>query len=86
MPEQFIGILDWNKKEIYEGDMLSLREGDVNPETGKNPFSIGTLSYMDGRYVFLTDDDMLEMNECLITGTWDGEVIGNIHENPELLK
>jgi len=86
---QFTGLHDKNSKEIYEGDI-------VKDEIGKREVKIGFSKYTDpdgfnhefygvyGRWLpvirgnfdesyFNKDDD-------------DLEVIGNIYENPELLK
>lgn len=73
--EQFTGLYDKNGKEIYEGDILK------NPDYEEVFF----VEYHDGvaGYVGWGDD---KIAGCyLITGD-DIEVIGNIHENPELLE
>lgn len=83
--DQWTGLKDWNDKEIYNQDFLKLKQGDDDPEKGLAPFDIGVITWMDGRYVFITDDACLEMTECLITGIFDGEVIGSVHTTPELI-
>jgi len=73
---QFTGLYDKNGKEIYEGDIISL-----NPRNSK------TLKvYWNDRmcnFLLVNDDTVIDMYK-------DDEnhykVIGNIHENPELLK
>lgn len=70
---QFTGLLDRNGKEIYEGDILeggSPIDGDPRRWTVKW-YSTNLNAGWDFGY-------MPAMNYC--------EVIGNIHENPELLK
>lgn len=76
--EQFTGVLDKNSKKIYEGDIV--RATDAN-----------THEYDDE-----IDDSVSFIGSCFsLSESWETldyfgsnnlEVIGNIHENPELLK
>ena len=78
-PEQFTGLLDLNGKEIYEGDIIThidRRCRDGSKRIYKVIWSEAPLSYIalaQSEYVWLSS-----MEGC--------EVIGNIHENPELLE
>jgi hypothetical protein len=72
----FTGLLDKNGKEIWEGDIYKT----INNEIGKVVFSIGAFWV---EYFWPHNWDPMCPAE-LIHG--DGEVIGNIHENPDLLK
>lgn len=72
--QQFTGLLDKNGKEIYEGDIL---DGDYYDEV-----------FWDERrsqWMLRNEEDP---NETLweIHNNGETEVIGNIYENPELLK
>jgi hypothetical protein len=68
---QFTGLHDNNGKEIYEGDILE-RYSDMVPK-GSNPFVRSVVEWEKYRWEG-------------IWGFMSGVVIGNIYENPELLK
>lgn len=80
---QYTGLHDKNGKEIYEGDIL--RNGD---EGSTFNAGIGVVEYVtnnsvghpiNGYWAALYDEAFtIYPKQC--------EVIGNIHENPELLK
>ena len=71
--EQFTGLHDATGKEIYEGDIY------YHISTGNK----GVVCFDEGR--FFADGKNISCFLSLVNIN-DGEVIGNIHENPELIK
>ena len=73
-PMQFTGLHDKNGKEIWEGDVVRYsiqRTYQTNPMEVKIPDIYKDLGHDD--HYYLPDEDSFE-------------VIGNIYENPDLLK
>ncbi len=85
--EQFTGLLDMNGKEIYEGDILYFNQQDYN---GIDHFSKLPVEYF-GSGFYCRKENEYEVVMCAsldeISANDDEiEVIGNIHEKPELLE
>lgn len=78
--EQSTGLLDRNGKEIYEGDIVTVM--------GYGTYEVFWREW-DSSFSLKPIDTVKEETRILmLCGDWEGdyEVIGNIHENPELLK
>ena len=92
---QFTGLLDKNGKEIYEGDIIRVktceydRIGRFYCKTGLPKYLNACVKYNDRscRYDLVFEQNEYGMISCDIGwGYEEFEVIGNIHDNPELLK
>jgi uncharacterized phage protein (TIGR01671 family) len=89
---QYTGLKDKNGTEIYEGDILGSDDGEWqdNDETWLQ-YIAGIVTWWDNNGRFHLSDDlegyMGDDDYADVPMEWvKYEVIGNIHENPELLK
>ena len=75
--EQYTGFKDKNNKEIHEGDIDKVF-GEI----------IMVYGCFIGRVFVLNEEDEEDKKDTLLGNTSQNqrEIIGNIHENPELLK
>jgi len=86
---QFTGLLDKNGKEIYEGDILKDDVGDIfEVKFGELPLSKSgdcVCSYQAFYGKCYGQLGVSPMYDCQEIREWM-EVIGNIYENPDLIK
>lgn len=111
---QYTGLKDRNRKEIYEGDIMLVREyenilmREFNDDTSRfDMFTIDEIKgdmrnsytspviWEEGTFCISTNGDWLHHNDMFLavlfgdmkrsSPIFDFEVIGNIHDNPELM-
>ena len=81
--EQFTGLYDKNGKEIYEGDIVSYKR-NVGNWTGKSLTTVHEIIFTEEINAFVMKDNSGYIKLRKHWG-YEYEVIGNIHENAELL-
>lgn len=80
---QFTGLLDGNGKKIFEGDILERRRTYGHIERVEIRFESSSFGF----HIIGTADCCDPIDDCEYgIDTTNYEIIGNIHDNPELLK
>ena len=90
---QFTGLLDKHGKKIFEGDIVCKRdltfnlryEGVVVYNSAIGCFRIHSESKGTTMRMGFEASDVYEDGQCTVPVKYDYEVIGNIHDNPELI-
>lgn len=83
--EQCTGLRDENGKLIYEGDILSI-EYQSNCDSPKiNIYEGNHVEYNENQAAYIATTGKQFISLSGLAENTDLEVIGNIHENPELL-
>ena len=90
MPEtvgQYTGLTDKNGKKIFEGDIGKYKQTDGAKWNGRPIMCTGKVIYNTKTASFAVDSiDEIGSKNFDYFPIKDFEVIGNIHDNPELLK
>jgi len=88
---QYVGMKDMNGKEIYEGDIIRKEMCDYDDPAYGHYGAIGVVKYYEEVMGFIID--AIDEGETAFydnMGTnfswYEIEVIGNIHENPDLIE
>ena len=84
IPEQFTGLTDTSGKDIYEGDIVQPVISYTKRNIGK-PFEVKKGNYVYGKWIAKD----VSSKEFGVDGYYfsnEIKVIGNVHENAELLE
>lgn len=80
---QYTGLKDKNGKQIFEGDIIKTNKYGKDDGNGRNfsGYDYFRVKFCDGGYHM-----MHKFRRFNLRPDADAEVIGNIHDNPELLE
>ena len=86
---QYTGLHDKNGKEIYEGDIVLYEDWERDYEGGDSDYFInkGIVEYCEDNCCYnVTERETVDISDVLYKDNDTLEVIGNIYDNPEMLK
>ena len=84
---QYTGLQDKNGKRVFEGDIVQFEDDTPGQYEYHDDIVMneGVVEYNNGRFYF-TNRVSVEMDDIIYENIADCTVIGNIHDNPELLE
>ena len=84
---QYTGLTDKNGRKIFEGDIVNLKGNPAYPSWGIVDYN-ALIVYSDGAFSAIdgTEEDHGSRRYNFTRAELDVEVIGNIHDSPELLE
>ena len=88
---QYTGVTDKNGKRIFEGDIVKYKEAckfgdnDEMEEAEEQYLCTNIVEFENGRFFPLPQRCDCE-DYFFSYGSYDFEVVGNVHDNPELLR
>ena len=88
---QYTGLTDKNGKKIFDGDIVKVYE-DIDYRIGvhktnrKTRTIIGVVVFDEKRFEYKIKNEEYDLTLFRLSKKDTNEVIGNIHDNPELLK
>lgn len=77
---QYTGLTDKNGNAIYEGDVMEI------PETDFNAYIVGTVEYQEDSFFIQSRNGGSLWGLQWSLRKHNAGILGNIHDNPELLK
>ena len=82
---QYTGLTDKNDNMIFEGDIVKVKitQAEDKQTYGDCEYKIGVIVYSEDFALFTCKNNFMNFINWAFN---DYEVIGNIHDNPELLK
>jgi len=83
---QFTGLLDKNNKEIFEGDVLKIPDKEMSESRIFIEYCHVWYSVFTGSWVVSYNHLYSETSDDLYEHTHKYEVVGNLFENPDLIK
>lgn len=81
---QYTGLKDKNGTEIYEGDIV--KSSEQYGELGMVTFNTHNFAHIPGFHICDKEGKSLNYYYGVATSNEEDEIVGNIYENPELLK
>ena len=81
---QYTGLVDKNGRKIFEGDIVLFEDESSSIVECCTEMRFGVVEYGDNCF-YITNRIAVAMEELIYGNLLDVEIIGNIHDNPELL-